>query len=935
MSFNYLLESPANPTCPQGGLGKWLRRLKISHKLSLGYAIALGVAMVGPITGLVIGERYQVHAREVIEDVLEETQALHQLQTTLIEIQTRQLQLADFLSNPFLFQEEIVRLRESTDTFQQIWSELVSSYEEGEAEIEETSEETEAFQDLLETYPSTAGIYLQQVEAILQQIDSANQQPPQDDTAQPLLGDFEQRLQYLRLGDFMEEVEQMIEVIDEELEEAQDALTIASRLRLQVIIASMALSAAIAALLAIFSGRAITHPLQALTTVAQRVTQESDFTLRSNVMTQDEVGVLAASLNQLIEWVGVRTQALEQARDTLDQKVKERTQELSAIIDNLGDGLLVTNVAGQITWFNHSLLKMFPSATELMTGKSCRDVFPADVSGLVERNQTNPSQPFTAEVALTGGRIGQAVVSAIHQTDSIQLEQRCLGSVILIRDITAEKEVDRMKTDFISTVSHELRTPLTSVLGFAKLIQKKLEDVVLPQVNLEAKKTERAVKQVRQNIDIIVSEGERLTSLINDVLDVAKIEAGMIEWRMQPFSMVEVMEKAISATSVLAQNSQLEMIEDFDPDLPEIIGDRDRVLQVVINLISNALKFTDEGSVTCRVNRLDNEICVSVIDTGVGIAEADLHKVFEKFQQVGEIMTDKPKGTGLGLPICKQIVEHHNGRIWVESEPEQGSTFSFALPITLDPQVEIEKINVQTLVQRLKTDVGRVVNLEENSQKTILVVDDQPNIRNLLKQELEAEGYLVKEAKDGVEALEQVKSAPPDLIIMDVMMPSLNGFDLAAVLKNDPATMDIPTIILSIIEDRERGYRLGIDRYLTKPIDIEALLQNIEVLIAQKSSQKKVLVIDESAPVTKTLADVLLSKGYIVAEAANAQEGIEKALSIQPDMIIVDSDVSKQHDIVKTLRFDNGLENIFFILLEQEESGNIRTESLEPLGANV
>ena len=146
----------------------------------------------------------------------------------------------------------------------------------------------------------------------------------------------------------------------------------------------------------------------------------------------------------------------------------------------------------------------------------------------------------------------------------------------------------------------------------------------------------------------------------------------------------------------------------------------------MINLISNALKFTDEGAVTCRIKRLNNEILVSVTDTGVGIAEVDINQVFEKFKQVGEIMTDKPKGTGLGLPICKQIVDHHGGRIWVESQPGQGSTFSFALPITSDPQVEVEKLNVQTLVQRLKADVGRVVNLEENAQKTILVVETSP-----------------------------------------------------------------------------------------------------------------------------------------------------------------------------------------------------------------
>ena len=930
MSTNHSLATQTNLSKPvTGGLGRWLRRLKISHKLSLGYAIALGVAVTGTATGVLLGERYQSQYRDVIEDVLAETQFLYQLQTGLISIQSRQQQLASFLQSPTQFKAEIFELRRSTAEFQQIWSEFESSYDE--SKIEETSEELEAFEDLLEAYPSTVGAYLQQVETLLQQIDSANQTTGRGNSAQALLADFN-RPQNLRLHSFMEDIERLIETIDEELGEAQDALTTASRLRLQIIVVSMALSVAIAALLALFSGRVTTRPIEAVTTVAQRVTQESDFTLRAVITTEDEVGVLAASLNQLIEWVGARTQALEQARDTLDQKVKERTQELSAIIDNLGDGLLVTDTAGQITRFNPKLLQMFSLAAESLSGKPCQEVFPTDIAALVEKNLADPNQVFTAELALSEGRVGQALVSAVKQTDSARLAKNCLGSVVLIRDITAEKEVDRMKTDFISTVSHELRTPLTSVLGFAKLIQKKLEEVVLPQVSVETQKTQRAVKQVRQNIDIIVSEGERLTSLINDVLDIAKIEAGMIEWRMQPFSMVEVIDKAIAATSVLAQNSQLEIIRKFEPNLPEIIGDRDRLLQVVINLISNALKFTNEGAVTCNVKCLNNEILVSVTDTGVGIAEADINKVFEKFKQVGEIMTDKPKGTGLGLPICKQIVEHHSGRIWVESQPGQGSTFRFTLPIKINAQVEIDQKNVQTLVQRLKADVERVVNLEEKSQKTILVVDDQPNIRTLLKQELEAEGYLVKEAKDGVEALEQVKATPPDLIILDVMMPSLNGFDLAAVLKNNPATMDIPTIILSIIEDQERGYQLGIDRYLTKPIDIEALLKNIEVLIAQKSSQKKVLVVDKSAPATKTLTDVLLSKGYIVAEAANGQEGIEKALSIKPDMLIVDSIDSEQHNIVKTLRFDNGLENIFFILLEQEASGKIRTKQL---GADV
>lgn len=444
-------------------------------------------------------------------------------------------------------------------------------------------------------------------------------------------------------------------------------------------------------------------------------------------------------------------------------------------------------------------------------------------------------------------------------------------------------------------------------------------------MNAETKKTNRAVRQVRENLGIIVSEGERLTSLINDVLDISKIEAGKIEWNMQLTSVVEIIDQAISATSVLFQASSLELIRAIEPGVPEVICDRNRLVQVLINLLSNAIKFTDSGSVTCRIYQQDADIVVSIIDTGVGLSENDLEKVFEKFTQVGELMTDKPKGTGLGLPICKQIIEYHNGKIWAESEPGQGSTFSFTLPVTASQDSTVTNINLQSLVQQLKENVDRAVTPTEKSQKTILVVDDEPHIRQLLRQELEAAGYQVKTAKDGMDGLNQVKAEPPDLIILDVMMPTINGFDLAAVLKNNPATMGIPTIILSIIQDQERGYRLGIDRYLTKPIDTETLLRDIKILLDQGTSNRKVLVVDMDMSTTKSLTDVLLSRGYTVTEATTGKEGIEKALALQPDMIIVDSAISIEHDLVNMLRFDNGLETIFFIMVEASQVADTST----------
>lgn len=244
------------------------------------------------------------------------------------------------------------------------------------------------------------------------------------------------------------------------------------------------------------------------------------------------------------------------------------------------------------------------------------------------------------------------------------------------------QELDKMKSDFLSTVSHELRTPLTSIIGFVNIIKKRLEEVVFPQTKTGDPKIDKAIRQVKANIDIIASEGEKLTLLINDVLDMAKIEARMVEWEMKPVSVTEVIERATFSVKYLLDQKGLRLnIDDTEGDLPEVLGDRDRLIQVVINLISNAVKFTEAGSVNCKAKKTGDVITVSVMDTGIGIDREDQDKVFEKFKQVGDVLTEKPKGTGLGLPICKQIVEHHGGRIWVESEPGKGSIFSFTLPI--------------------------------------------------------------------------------------------------------------------------------------------------------------------------------------------------------------------------------------------------------------
>lgn len=243
------------------------------------------------------------------------------------------------------------------------------------------------------------------------------------------------------------------------------------------------------------------------------------------------------------------------------------------------------------------------------------------------------------------------------------------------------QEVDGMKSEFIAALSHELRTPMTSMLGFTKIIKKRLAEVIFPQLPVENSKVQKAMHQVDGNIDIIMTEGQRLTKLINDVLDITKMEAGKMKYQMKELSIEQVLQRATENMRPFFDRPDKKLIVEIEPGLPLIMGDEDRLLQTVINLISNGEKFTAQGNITCRAIRQGQEIVCSIADTGRGIAKADLEKIFDKFVQVGDGLTDKPQGTGLGLAICRQIIELHGGKIWVTSELGQGSVFFFTLPI--------------------------------------------------------------------------------------------------------------------------------------------------------------------------------------------------------------------------------------------------------------
>jgi CheY-like chemotaxis protein len=399
---------------------------------------------------------------------------------------------------------------------------------------------------------------------------------------------------------------------------------------------------------------------------------------------------------------------------------------------------------------------------------------------------------------------------------------------------------------------------------------------------------------------------------------------------------VPMIQNALNVTQAIAK--QKELVIDFmpDPDLPLVSCDRDRLVQVVTNLLSNAIKFTPEKgkiSVEAKTVPVDGKdshsgvVVVSVTDNGIGIAPEDFNAVFEKFKQVGDTLTDKPKGTGLGLPICKEIIEHYEGRIWVESELGKGSTFSFSLPVTETAEVTVLD-EPEIIVEPIKESKVTETEKESKANKTILVVDDEANIRRFLTHELKKKGYQVIEASNGKEALEQTRKYHPDLITLDIQMPDISGFDVTSVLKSDDNIRDIPILILSVIENKNKAYKLGANDYLTKPIKKEDLYAKINHLLT--GAKQTVLVVDDDKSLVKSVKYQLEHRGYLVDFAYDGKQALQMVEQSRPDVILLDIVMPNMdgYKVIKTLKSNPDTANIHIVLMTGVEIDGGRIKAL-------
>lgn len=376
------------------------------------------------------------------------------------------------------------------------------------------------------------------------------------------------------------------------------------------------------------------------------------------------------------------------------------------------------------------------------------------------------------------------------------------------------RELDELKSAFLSSVSHELRTPLTSLLGFSKLIKRDFSKIFMPLASED--NALRLGNRIQSNLDIIGSEGERLTRLINDVLDLSRIESGQDEWRFTEVDMAGAINRAVSAASGLfSPKPHVKLaIRRFDM-VPLVHGDPDRLHQVLINLLSNAAKFTEAGKVSVDLF-LDNDdmVHVRIEDTGEGIDSRYIDRIFDKFHQArkGDTLTEKPAGTGLGLAISRQIIKRYGGRIWAESKVGQGTVMHISMPPA-----------------------------EPSDRPMVLVVDDDQAARDHLSMVLKKANYGVRTACDGEQALSMAVRRRPALITMDILMPGMDGRTAIERLRGNPELADIPILVVSVASD---CHSAGGDATLLKPVDGDAFINAVNGLLGEESASRPVLALN-------------------------------------------------------------------------------------------
>jgi CheY-like chemotaxis protein/anti-sigma regulatory factor (Ser/Thr protein kinase) len=459
---------------------------------------------------------------------------------------------------------------------------------------------------------------------------------------------------------------------------------------------------------------------------------------------------------------------------------------------------------------------------------------------------------------------------------------------------------NKTKSIFLANMSHELRTPLNAIIGFSELL---LDD---PERFKEAART--------GFLEQIHTGGGQLLALINEILDLSKVEAGQMDLRLRNVDVASIVGEVVGIIAPLAGKKEIKVGSDSQ-GAGNVVADEGKLRQMLLNLLSNAIKFTPNGGiVTITARRLPECLEIAVADSGIGIAEEDRGRIFQEFQQLDSGADRQAQGTGLGLALTRRFAILHGGDVRMESEIGKGSVFTLALPLTLTVSEEPGVTPVPSMTHEP----------DQTERPLILVIEDNPGAAELVTRIVERGGFRAAIARSGTEALERARELHPVAITLDILLPELDGWEVLSRLKRDPTTSHIPVVVVSFVDSPELGMALGALDYFVKPVHARELIARLSQFHFERGTDQqemRVLVVDDEPANREYLTRILEPEGFTVTTADGGRSGIQLARSGRPDLVLLDlmmPDVTG-FDVVEALRADEATRAIPIMVLTAKD----------------
>ena len=717
-----------------------------------------------------------------------------------------------------------------------------------------------------------------------------------------------------------------------ERELSRDAGAVMTRRRqlFFTIVSSIALfGVVVVAFVVVSVKRSVLDPLTDLTVSARRI-EQGDFTAAQQTLRSDEIGVLFNSFAKMVNAVKTRerelAQALSETRElaTVTAESRRRVEaahaDLLATFETAPAALMIFTPDGGVRLRNRAateVLGIEPQNPELRKNywgrfkRVAKDgtLIPADqwVSARALRGETVTNHEL--EIHHPDGRVYPIIASGAPLRNELG---HVTGAVVAFQDISHIREIDRMKEEFVSIVSHELRTPLTSILGSIQLVAGDPGSVPDPEH--------------RGLLQIALNNCERLVRIINDILDVSKIESGNLTLHKKAVNVAELVRQSIEVVQSAARNANVAIDAKLPAGLRPVMVDPDRIIQALVNLLSNAVKFAPSGS-TVRVSATgsDQIVTIAVSDQGEGIAPENLNRLFRKFQQVDSSSSRRKGGTGLGLAITKALVEQHGGRIYVDSELTKGTRFSFTLPAaTLEEAAAIAPV------------VANRDGSASLSVRRILIVDDDDGFRGLMRRQLKEAGYVVFDARDAESALQIARTTRPDVITVDLLMPGVDGWGFIEKLRREESLASIPIIVVSGASNAKTAGQLPLDvSVLAKDEGTDRLLREIGLALAGRRGAT-ILVAEDDADLRGVLTAALTKSGHRVVAVRDGAEALAAVERDRIDVLVLDlvmPNIDGLEVLARLKELRNG-ESIPVIVVTGTDRSSTELQALR-LGANV